>query len=131
LCRRRDVKYQQTYIHTYIHTCPVCRLRRRRRVFVRLSRRPRFIYINTISDWNRLVKWAKVLPNFDPIWRSIGPRGQKLWVKIIFVILHFCKMFELEVGVVDPPGNVRLDLPDLPLEYGPLRQAVSKLLNVQ
>jgi len=36
----------------------------------------------------------------------------------VILILNYFKICGLDVGVV-VPGNVRVDLPDLPLKYGP------------
>jgi len=60
----------------------------------------------------------KFYPTFDPIWGSIGPMSQKIWVKIILLNLIFLN-FWTGSGRGRPSGNVWVDLPDVPLKYGP------------
>jgi len=68
----------------------------------------RFAVATNTRSWTLLVieiDWLsgpKYYATVDPIWGSIGPTGQKLWVKMTFVKLNYFKICGPEVGVVDP-----------------------------
>jgi len=88
--------------------------------------------INTLSDRNRLVKWAKVLRNFWPYLGVDRTNGSKVMGKNNICDLNFfLQNVGPEVGVVDPRGTSGLTSPTFPSNMDRIRQAVPKLLNLQ